>query len=319
MVVAPHERGNMKQFLLNKRKSSGCVAETFKKMDTGNNSAPVGVRNSGAAMKNRLGMLPFLVMLVGLCAGFLTPVAVAAETEPDPEGHGRTYTQFHNEIAGYDISPFFLNHSDEFFHRFIGFIGTDLQRFYIMFIEAKKSPDNPYLYQVRGKTRVKKNICDFTGTITVVRSGLSAASDADLPEGFILAKVDLAENAQQPGTGTVTGQMLTDFYLDKGVIHAGDVPGNQSLQFSCIWTSHKTGARKLCNFGQGRIPTTGLPKGGGVDQGDGEFVPKRQYYNKGWDLYAACREESTAVFLATQKGTVVEYSPACRKELDWWK
>ena len=255
-------------------------------------------------------IFPILGLL--LFIGLLSSAALAAEKEPDPQGYGRNYTKFYSEIANFDMAPVFLKNGDSPYSRFIGFIGTDLQRFYIHFAEVKKSIDDPYRYQVRGKTRVKNNICDVTGTMTIRRSGQRVEQERDspeLPEGFILAQVDLAEDNKQAGTGTITGQMFTEFYLDEqGVLFAGDVAGTKSLQFSCTWTSYKTGAKKICNFGKGRIPRTGLPEGVSLDQGDGEFSPDRQYYDKGWKSYSECRLRNWN-----------EDTPFCREEArKWW-
>ena len=231
-----------------------------------------------------------------LFVGLFSSAAMAVEMEPDPEGYDRSYTKFHSEIAQYDMSSFFLRTDNSPYSHFIGFIGDDLQRFYIHFTEMKKSAEDPYRYLVRGKTRVKKNVYDVTGTMTILRSGRRAEQEQDspeFPEGFILAQVDLAEDKKQADTGTITGQMFTEFYLDEqGVMKAGDVPGTKSLQFSCTWTSYKTGAKKVCNFGEGRIPRTGLPKGVRLDVGDGEFSPDFQYSDKGWKSYIECRHRN---------------------------
>ena len=254
-----------------------------------------------------------------LFVGLFSPAAMAAEMESDPEGYGRSYTKFYKEMANYDMASFFLKNDNSPYSHFIGFIGDDLQRFYIHFTEMKKSTEDPYRYLVRGKTRVKKNVCDVTGTMTILRSGRRAEQEQDspeFPEGFILAQVDLAEDTKQAGTGTITGQMFTEFYIDEqGVMHAGDVPGTKSLQFSCTWTSYKTRAQKVCNFGEGRIPHTGLPKGVRLDVGDGEFSPDHQYSDKGWKSYIECRfrnwnendlfcrEEARKWWVATESAT----------------
>ena len=248
--------------------------------------------------------LSFLCLL--LFVGLLSSAAIAAEAEPDPEGYNRQFIRFYTDIAKYDLSTFFQTDKE----KFIGFIGNDLQRFYIYFTEVTKSPDNPYQYLARGKTRVRENVCDFTGTITVVRSGRAVEQELpDHTEGFVLARVDFAEEKTQAGTGTITGEMVTDFLIDpQGVITAGDIPGTRSLQFACVWTSYKTGTKRVCNFGQGRIPRTGLPDGVWLDQGAGEFVPDSKYHEKGWKTYYECllrRGEQNNIF--------------CREEMrQWW-
>ena len=263
-------------------------------------------KQNGYAMKKYTLFTLCLLLFVGL----FSSAALPAEVEPDPQGYGRNYTNFYSEIANYDLAPFFPEYNASPYNRFIGFIGNDLQRFYIHFTEVKRSVDDPYRYLVRGKTRVKNNICDVAGTITILRSGRLAEQDAsDFTEGFILAQIDFAEDSKQAGTGTITGQMFTEFYLDEqGVMFASDVAGNKSLQFSCIWTSYKTGAKKICNFGIWRIPHTGLPEGVRLDHGDGEFSPGGQYSGKGWKSYIECRRRNWN-----------EDNPFCREEArKWW-
>ncbi|MDL2313513.1 hypothetical protein LJC36_00865 [Desulfovibrio sp. OttesenSCG-928-C14] len=232
-------------------------------------------------MKRSLACLFFLLFVAALPY----TAAAAAEMESDPEGHGREFTKFYKQIAGYDLASIFL----EYREHYLGIIGKDLQRFYIYFSDIRKSPDSPYLYQVRGKTRVKNNICDFTGTFTVVRSGI-AVEDADgFTPGFVIAAVALAEDKKQPGTGSIKGELFTKFYLSEKTLAAenyGEVERNH--QFIGTWTSYKTGAAKVCNFGAYRIPNKGLPAGISVDQGDGVFAPKPIYHDKGWKTYYEC-------------------------------
>src|SRR5690349_24197284 len=59
----------------------------------------------------------------------------------------------------------------------LGYIGDNYQRFYIHYITIRQSKDTPYQYKVNGKTKVKNNICDFSGTITINRAVLYKKSD----------------------------------------------------------------------------------------------------------------------------------------------
>lgn len=73
------------------------------------------------------------------------------------------------------------------------------------------------MYQVAGKTRVKTNVCAFTGTITVVKALLYKAPNGSYPqfrEGELTCHVELAEDRRQPGSGTISGTLTTYFYLD---------------------------------------------------------------------------------------------------------
>lgn len=52
----------------------------------------------------------------------------------------------------------------------LGFIGENYQRFQIHFISAIKNPNNQLEYFIYGKTKVKENICNFQGIITIIES-----------------------------------------------------------------------------------------------------------------------------------------------------
>ena len=74
------------------------------------------------------------------------------------------------------------------------------------------------MYRVNGKTRVKANVCAFTGTITVTKARLYQAPNSEYPqfrEGELTCRVELAEDRRQPGSGTISGTLTTYSYLDK--------------------------------------------------------------------------------------------------------
>ena len=52
----------------------------------------------------------------------LSTAAIAAEMVPAPKGYDREFTNFHAEIAAYDLADFFQKDKTPF----IGFIGNDL-------------------------------------------------------------------------------------------------------------------------------------------------------------------------------------------------
>src|SRR5690242_10027684 len=43
----------------------------------------------------------------------------------------------------------------------LGYIGDNFQRFYIHYISVTRSKNDPYQYNVYGKTMVRENICSF--------------------------------------------------------------------------------------------------------------------------------------------------------------
>jgi len=54
----------------------------------------------------------------------------------------------------------------------LGFIGEHYQRFYIHYTSVVKNKSFPNQYNVRGKTKVKDQVCSFSGTITITKARL---------------------------------------------------------------------------------------------------------------------------------------------------
>lgn len=207
-------------------------------------------------------------------------------------------TDFYNQIKNYNFATIwtadsFLTEGREIDKRKIkraeplGFIDTTFQRFYIHFSSATKNKDNPYEYVIIGKTKVKDNICDFKGTITVKKVKLFASTDFPqlFKEGFAICEVLFYEDKNQNGSGFIKGKLTTNFYIDsKGRFKynslqsiADDFSNNQ---FAGTWTSYKTNKTKKCNWGDYRIPDSG-----DLDIGAGEFSPADKYVKYDWQSY----------------------------------
>ena len=170
----------------------------------------------------------------------------------------------------------------------IGFIGPGYQRFYLHYTSIRPDAANPYVYQVAGKTRVKNNVCAFTGTITVAKAQLYKAPNSEYPqlrEGELTCQVLLAEDRQQPGSGTIRGVLTTYFYVDK----QGQPQYNLLEMFAdgfsnneCVgtWTSYASGQRKTCNWGDFFIPQANP-----LRFTDTEFQIEPKYRANGWQSY----------------------------------
>ena len=256
--------------------------------------------------------LPLCLVVVTI--GFLSVphtarAAAEAAREPGFEWFNRTYTDFLGQMPNYNFSSVY-RYGDDDQEELLGFIGNDFQRFYIHFTSISQNPDNPLVYQVTGKTRVKKNICTFTGTLTHIWAGLwTDAGENGPPLGSVQAVLELFEEKSLPGSGVIKGTLRTDFQInDGGTVGIHEDSPSESQDFVGTWTSYKTGAKKICNFGHDRIRYEGLPEGLWLDQGRAdEFMPKKEYWDKGWKIYVDCRYA---------RG---DLSPACRYEKEWWK
>lgn len=244
----------------------------------------------------------------------------------DTMGNETPIGDIYANMANFDLSPIFVHPA-----ALLGVIGDDGQRFYIHFTAAGQTPTDPYTYIVGGKTRVKNNICDFEGTVKILQAGLyqkgpKSVDFPNTPQGFIGAKVELEETGSASGLGKIRGVLQTyiKFGMQNGknTVHYDDLmegaDGYYNFQFTGTWTSNKTGASKVCNFGHDRIPLAGLPEDLRLDKGTGMFLPEDAVITKGWQSYAGCY----AAWQAKDDARPPEEAKqaACREEQRaWWK
>ncbi len=117
-----------------------------------------------------------------------------------------SYTDFYSKIKNYDLSN--LWHTDSLlpqdekqkvaFPEPIGFIGENFQRFYIHYASVTKNKRNPYVYDVTGKTKVKNNICQFKGRITILEANLFKEREGiNFKEGAVNCKIDFDEDSTE--------------------------------------------------------------------------------------------------------------------------
>lgn len=172
-----------------------------------------------------------------------------------------------------------------------GFIGDNFQRFQIHFTSFKKSQSNPLLYEVKGKTRVKGNVCSFTGTFEITAAeyddSLQEFMDPDYKGISLSSDVALYEDKSQAGSGVIKGTLVTDaIFNGKGKPEYNALmlmfDGYRNNQFTGTWTSYKTAQSKKCNWGDYRIPDSK-----DLDWGAGEFMINEKFKGSGWESYYA--------------------------------
>ena len=229
-------------------------------------------------------------------------------------------TDFYGSLKQYDIcglwnqDKIIVEDGNETYDRPepLGYFGDDYYRFYIHFISVIQNKDNPYQYFVYGKTRLKKNICAFQGTITVTESKLFRDSDAPgFKQGYIMARFDFYEDSGQKGSGKLYGTCLTNFIIDKdnklrydALMAVAD--GFSNNAFKGRWQAYQSKENKKCNWGDFRIPESEK-----LDGGAGAFMPSKEYIQNGWENYEK-------VMTGTSE------SPEAKKAFEnenqkWWK
>src|SRR5438552_2903490 len=106
----------------------------------------------------------------------LTIICIAFLYEQSP-GQNTVNLNFYNKVKDYDLSGVFSTDSiiDDANKKYkrpepLGYIDSIYQRFQIHVMSIAKSKSNPYEYKITGKTKVKENICDFVGRITIINA-----------------------------------------------------------------------------------------------------------------------------------------------------
>jgi len=194
----------------------------------------------------------------------------------------------------------------------LGFIGKQYQRFYIHYTSLTKCKTNPCQYNVMGKTMVKDNVCNFIGTITIVKAGIYKEQlDNRFQQGFVECRVELYEDSTQKGSGFFNGKLVSKFYLDEmekveydDLVFGAD--GYFNNQCISTWTNYKTHETKLCNWGDYWIPGSEM-----LNIGDGEFMVADKYTKNGWQNYKVAisgNPENAATKKAERK-----------ESLHWWQ
>jgi hypothetical protein len=215
------------------------------------------------------------------------------------------YSQSTEKFLKYDFSKLWTKTDNSIVY---GFIGNNYQRIRVKIISADKDIIHNDTYLIRGKTMVKNNICDFQGTIQITNVTLyqkmhwgvdNEYKDKGIKkEGVLKAKYYYAEDSTQNHTGVFQGTLTSYWYIDKnGQLKYDDIEdysdGYRNNQYIGTWTSYKNHQKKVCNWGDYRIPQSG-----DLDAGAGEFSPSDKYLQFGWqsvrDAYWGLKPDSIA-------------------------
>jgi len=228
-----------------------------------------------------------------LAALLALPLAASAQAPPPGTDYlAPLKTKDLGRLWRADRLVFYGTKNSDVFPEPLGFIGANYQRFYLHYSSVRPDPASPYVYRVSGKTRVKANVCAFTGTITVVKAELYKAPNAEYPqfrEGELTCRVELAEDRRQSGSGTISGTLTTYFYLDaKGQPQYNTLePADGFSNNQCVatWTSYATQQRKPCHWGDFKISESG-----DLDFSVSDFEVAAKYVPNGWQTYMAALE-----------------------------
>ena len=205
------------------------------------------------------------------------------------------------QLLRYDYSQVLMEND------FLGYIGNG-QRLYMHFDTIYKDPVKPQYYHVEGKSKVKQNLCSFTGGITIHSFAPNEESDSLIKRYHLKAQYQLNEDANQRGSGFFAGRLTSDFFIYRDSICFDEVEGGEdgynNNQFEGRWTSYRTKISKKANFGIGRIPDSS-----DLDGGTAEFYVTPNKQHLGWESYMKAFETETP---EGQKAQAEE-------DREWWK
>ena len=175
---------------------------------------------------------------------------------------------------------------------FLGFIGVNRKRLRITFTSIKKSEENKDVYEVEGfSTVMNKNKRTFKGTFSLQSHYKFTEPTSDEPlkngdiEGFSTFSYQLTEDEKLSATGIFKGEMLVLWSKEanKKPIYSNIffyTDGERNYQFFGTWTSYKTKKTSVASWGVYRIPCSD-----DFDEGVGDFIPKPQYWQYGWEEF----------------------------------
>ena len=201
-------------------------------------------------------------------------------------------SEYKNSYLKYDFGSLWTKTENS---SVFGFIGDDFQRLYMKILSAKKDKDRPDTYLISGRSMVKNNICDFTGTIVITKARVyknmhwgvddEYRNKGIKKQGIIIAEYNFQEDRTQKHVGVFEGVLFTAWYIDKtGQIQYDDIrsesDGYSNNQFVGTWKSYDSKIIKTAHWGDHRIPLSG-----DLDGGAGEFSPLDKYLEFGWQNY----------------------------------
>ena len=209
--------------------------------------------------------------------------------------------KLNEQLLRYDYSQVLMRND------LLGYIGNG-QRLYMHFDTIYKDKANPHWYHVEGKSKVKQNLCSFTGRIDLHSFAPNEQVDPNFKRYKLKAQYRFDEDKTQKGSGFFAGSFSSYFiiYQDTAYFDSTEdgADGYNNNQFEGHWTSYRTKASKKANFGVGRIPDSN-----DLDVGSAEFYVTPNKQHLGWESYMKAFETVTP---EGQKAQAEE-------DREWWK
>lgn len=176
-----------------------------------------------------------------------------------------------------------------------GFYGPDRYRIEMYFKEVTKDVQNVNLYHVKGKSRFKKNITPFEGTITIdslvhfIDPNLDTTGLGVEESYHVFGTFELKEEEKVAGSGIFRGKMLMDFGknsegLSLWYFSQSSPAKGSGFLFDGEWQSYKTAKTKPVIWAKDIFMFADqILKNFSIGERDVEINPK--YRKLGWDNF----------------------------------
>lgn len=188
-----------------------------------------------------------------------------------------------------------------------GFFSADYRRIAFVFNSIQRDSLQPAVYHVKGKTRFKKAISAFTGSITIKSLAYFEPNGLTREQAGLLDVMDLSsvltataafdfrEQPVSPTTGVFTGTGYLDFYIDEGKANRAfsmmeaspKMPSKGAgLLYTGQWVGYNSGASKPLLLSSNVFITAPVALTNfSIGDRDPSFNPK--YAKLGWNDYWA--------------------------------
>jgi hypothetical protein len=161
----------------------------------------------------------------------------------------------------------------------LGYIGDSYERLSMILLTVKPSGEGN-VYLVTGKSRVKDNVCSYTGKLIVNHIFMTNEK-----HGIVTGSYQFMEDSTQSHPGIFAGSFGTTFIIDdSGKMQYDDNSNKKDYfinnAFIGVWKAYKGNLTMKANWGDKRIPDSG-----DLDNGKTEFSVNEKYLRSGWKNY----------------------------------
>ena len=188
-----------------------------------------------------------------------------------------------NKLKKFNASSIWLTENTEQ----NGVIDTNYQRIQFHIEKVMRSQTDSNTYIIVGKSKVKNNICRFTGTIKLLSFFYANCEDISNTKcGELFGRYIFYEDSSQQHSGVFQGIMDCMVLLDNDKMKIvldeslDGADGYWNRTYVGTWKSYHSQQAKKCIWGDYRLPFTV-----GFDCGDGEMMICDKYVKNGWQSF----------------------------------